>query len=134
LSSDPWHAGVDLDNWRAEWAAAADGDIDVNAAAAHLEACCLANTLIIDCTSADSIANRYLGWMRRGIHIVTPNKKLGSGPLPAWEAVRRHSRRDYTHWFYEARRLCTDRGTICGMCMLCDARVSVMCRSLLSCR
>ncbi len=38
-----------------------------------------------------------------GIHIVTPNKKLNSGPLPQYQALRQFQRGSYIHFFYEAR-------------------------------
>ena len=44
------------------------------------------------------------GCVRRqaGIHIVTPNKKLNSGPLPQYQALRQFQRGSYIHFFYEA--------------------------------
>jgi hypothetical protein len=43
--------------------------------------------------------------MGKGINIITPNKKLGSGPLERYQAVRRMQRESYIHFFYEVRRL-----------------------------
>lgn len=37
----------------------------------------------------------------QGIHVVTPNKKLGSGPLEQYQTVRRMQREGYIHFFYE---------------------------------
>ena len=42
-------------------------------------------------------------WLQAGIHIVTPNKKLNSGPLPQYQALRQFQRGSYIHFFYEAR-------------------------------
>jgi aspartokinase/homoserine dehydrogenase 1 len=39
--------------------------------------------------------------MRAGLHVITPNKKLGSGPLAQYKAVRAVQRQSYTHFFYE---------------------------------
>lgn len=39
------------------------------------------NTVFIDCTADTGIANHYYDWLRKGIHVVTPNKKASSGPL-----------------------------------------------------
>ena len=41
--------------------------------------------------------------LQAGIHIVTPNKKLNSGPLPQYQALRQFQRGSYIHFFYEAR-------------------------------
>ena len=38
-----------------------------------------------------------------GIHIVTPNKKLNSGPLPQYQALRQFQRGSYIHFFYEVQ-------------------------------
>ena len=58
--------------------------------------------LLLDCTSSEATAARYADWMAAGVHVVTPNKKLGSGPLAQYNLVRRLARSSYTHWFYEA--------------------------------
>lgn len=39
------------------------------------------NTVLVDCTSDSGIASHYYDWLRRGIHVITPNKKANSGPL-----------------------------------------------------
>jgi hypothetical protein len=59
------------------------------------------NNAIVDCTASDAPAQHYLQWMEQGIHIITPNKKLGSGPLQQYQAVRRMQRESMVHFFYE---------------------------------
>lgn len=39
------------------------------------------NTVLVDCTSDSGVASHYYDWLRRGIHVITPNKKANSGPL-----------------------------------------------------
>lgn len=39
------------------------------------------NTVLVDCTADSVIASHYYDWLRKGIHVVTPNKKANSGPL-----------------------------------------------------
>ena len=41
------------------------------------------NSAIIDCTASDVPASNYLAWMQQGIHVITPNKKLGR-----WEGLQ----------------------------------------------
>ena len=41
--------------------------------------------------------------MAAGVHVVTPNKKLHSGPLPRYQAVRQLQAAGEAHYFYEAR-------------------------------
>ncbi|XP_051139168.1 bifunctional aspartokinase/homoserine dehydrogenase 1, chloroplastic-like [Andrographis paniculata] len=60
------------------------------------------NTAIVDCTADASIASHYYDWLRRGIHVITPNKKANSGPLEQYLKLRTLQRQSYTHYFYEA--------------------------------
>jgi aspartokinase/homoserine dehydrogenase 1 len=36
------------------------------------------------------------------VHVITPNKKLNSGPLARYAALKEHQRTSYIHYFYEA--------------------------------
>lgn len=60
------------------------------------------NTVLVDCTADSSIASCYHDWLRRGIHVITPNKKANSGPLDQYSKLRALQRQSYTHYFYEA--------------------------------
>ncbi|KAJ1407305.1 hypothetical protein SESBI_24408 [Sesbania bispinosa] len=76
------------------------------------------NTALVDCTADSVIAGHYYDWLRRGIHVVTPNKKANSGPLDQlllilglshtftlciqYLRLRALQRQSYTHYFYEA--------------------------------
>lgn len=39
------------------------------------------NTVLVDCTADSHVASHYHDWLRKGIHVITPNKKANSGPL-----------------------------------------------------
>lgn len=93
--------GIDLAQWRQDFEASTTA-ADLGALATHLRSSSLPNTVIIDCTASDGPPALYESWMRRGIHVITPNKKLGSGPLAQYQAVRELARQSYTHWSYEA--------------------------------
>ena len=43
--------------------------------------------ILVDCTSSDSIASKYPEWMKRGLSIVTPNKKGFSGDRAVFDAI-----------------------------------------------
>eukprot|EP00252_Welwitschia_mirabilis_P006391 TRINITY_DN1726_c0_g1_i1.p1 TRINITY_DN1726_c0_g1~~TRINITY_DN1726_c0_g1_i1.p1 ORF type:complete len:926 (+),score=192.42 TRINITY_DN1726_c0_g1_i1:128-2905(+) len=60
------------------------------------------NTVIVDCTADSGVASHYYQWLRKGVHIVTPNKKANSGPLDQYLRLKRLQRQSYTHYFYEA--------------------------------
>ena len=46
------------------------------------------NSVIVDCTSSDSIAHLYPNWLKQGLHIVTPNKKAFSGSEELWKNIK----------------------------------------------
>jgi len=77
---------LDLADWRARLAAAG-APADLDALADHVQAAHLPHAAIVDLSASDAVADRYPDWLRRGIHVVTPNKHAGSGPLPRWQAL-----------------------------------------------
>ena len=40
--------------------------------------------------------------MESGVHVITPNKKVNSGPLARYEAVKKLQEEKHVHYFYEA--------------------------------
>lgn len=78
----------------------ANHDCDLDVLARHVQAEHLPHALVIDCTAADGIADRYPDWLARGIHVVTPNKHAGAGDLNRWRSIRGAMQR--SHWRYEA--------------------------------
>ncbi|GLT75673.1 hypothetical protein SLA2020_473780 [Shorea laevis] len=60
------------------------------------------NTVLVDCTADSNVASCYHDWLRKGIHVITPNKKANSGPLDQYLKLRALQRKSYTHYFYEA--------------------------------
>lgn len=83
---------VDLDKGRAT---------DLGALADHVQAEHLPHAVIVDCTASDDIAGMYEAWLRRGIHVVTPNKRAGAGPLGRYRNIRSLAGIS-RHFFYEA--------------------------------
>lgn len=75
--------------------------VDLDRFADHLAGSYIPNTVIIDATASEVPPSHYLAWMQKGIHIITPNKKLGSGPLDQYLALRSFQRESYIHFFYE---------------------------------
>ncbi|NIL93213.1 MAG: bifunctional aspartate kinase/homoserine dehydrogenase I [Woeseiaceae bacterium] len=91
---------VDLGNWQQEFDKGAV-DLDLEAFERHVNPDHLPHAVIIDCTAEQTIADRYTGWLERGIHIITPNKKAGSGPHSAYKAIRSLGTHGSSHFFYE---------------------------------
>ena len=61
------------------------------------------NSVIIDATASDLPAQKYLEWMKKGVHVITPNKKLNSGPLDQYRQLKQFQRDAYIHFMYEVR-------------------------------
>ena len=76
---------------------------DMTAFAEHLKNHYVPNSVIVDSTASEVPAAHYLEWMQKGLHIITPNKKLNSGPLEQYLALRQFQRESYIHYFYEVR-------------------------------
>ena len=92
---------VDLDRW-AEQLSTAGEPLDLVKFANHCQADYIPHTVIIDCTASADVAANYQTWLSRGIHVVTPNKKANSGPLPYYRGLQEARRAAGTHYLYEA--------------------------------
>ncbi|MEP6884065.1 MAG: bifunctional aspartate kinase/homoserine dehydrogenase I [Gammaproteobacteria bacterium] len=92
---------VDLDRWAERFAAAAE-PLDLQKFADHMQADYIPHAVIIDCTASAEIGKSYAAWLKRGIHVVTPNKKANSGSLPYYRELQDAGRASGTHYLYEA--------------------------------
>src|SRR5574337_1237091 len=61
---------------------------DLDAFAEHVRGNDGRHALLIDCSANDAVAAHYPRWLGSGLHVVTPNKLAGSGPLERWQAIR----------------------------------------------
>lgn len=91
---------VDLAHWRQEYEQHSV-DLDLDAFEQHVNPDHLPHAVMIDCTAEQSIADRYAAWLERGIHVITPNKKAGSGPLADFEVLQSLGKHGSSHFFYE---------------------------------
>lgn len=90
---------LELEGWRESLA---DGEaMNLEAFADHVQTDYLPHAVMIDCTASQEIADRYLGWLARGIHVVTPNKRAHSGPIGIYQELKQTSRAARTHFLYE---------------------------------
>ena len=91
---------IDLGDWREDLSASATIS-DLDAFESHVHADHLPHAIIIDCTADQAIADRYAGWLQRGIHIVTPNKKAFSGDQSDYAALALSAKQGNAHYLYE---------------------------------
>jgi len=75
---------------------------DLDRFTAHVHAEHLPHAVIIDCSASDAVAERYAAWLAAGIHVITPNKQAGAGPLERWHAIRDACASSGARWRYEA--------------------------------
>lgn len=94
--------GIDLQTWR-ELRKEKGQSADLEMFIQHVHGNnVIPNTVIVDCTADPEVAMNYYQWLRKGMHIITPNKKANSGPLEQYLRLRELQRQSYTHYFYEA--------------------------------
>ncbi|XP_044511708.1 bifunctional aspartokinase/homoserine dehydrogenase 1, chloroplastic-like [Mangifera indica] len=95
-------SGIDLLRWR-ELLKEKGEVADLNKFTQHVQGNhFFPNTVLVDCTADAHVASCYQDWLRKGIHVITPNKKANSGPLDQYLKLRALQRKSYTHYFYEA--------------------------------
>ncbi|MFO7338334.1 MAG: bifunctional aspartate kinase/homoserine dehydrogenase I [Lysobacteraceae bacterium] len=95
---DPLGIGTD---WRERFAAA-PGPVDLDRFTAHLLDSHLPHMVIVDCSGSPEVADRYAQWLAAGIHVVTPNKQAGAGPLARYQAIREAAAASGARFRYEA--------------------------------
>jgi aspartokinase/homoserine dehydrogenase 1 len=92
---------IDLNNWEEEFEACAE-PCDLTEFKNHLNRRSAPNTVIIDCSASDFVSDYYVDWMASGVHVVTPNKKVNSGPLERYNKIKDLQKYTQVHYFYEA--------------------------------
>lgn len=75
-----------------------DRDTDLDAFTEHVNADHLPHAVIVDCSASNAVADRYAGWLERGIHVITPNKNAGSGPWARYAEIKSKK----AHFRYES--------------------------------
>jgi len=59
--------------------------------------------VIIDCTASDAVAGKYTEWLRRGLHVITPSKRAGAGPMSRYlDCLNEVGKLGAATWHYEA--------------------------------
>lgn len=87
--------------WRDAMAGPRAG-LDLDQFAAHLLGAHLPHAVIIDCSASAQVADCYPQWLAAGIHVVTPNKQAGAGPLDRYQRIRAAAAASGARFRYEA--------------------------------
>jgi bifunctional aspartokinase / homoserine dehydrogenase 1 len=92
--------GVDLSSWRATLTEQAL-EPDMERFVEHVHADYLPHTVFIDCSASEHVARHYPAWFKRGIHVVTPNKKANSAEFDFYQSLKEARRLSRAHYLYE---------------------------------
>ena len=92
--------GINND-WRERFEVTEDA-LDLDRFTAHLTESHLPHQVIVDCSASPAVADRYAQWLAAGIHVVTPNKQAGAGPLGRFDAIREAAAASGARFRYEA--------------------------------
>jgi len=92
--------GLELAQWRKEVERERQ-PLDLERLAEHVHAAHLPHAVLIDCSASEALARRYVGWLARGLHVVTPNKKANSLELAYHRELSAARRAAGTHYLYE---------------------------------
>jgi len=88
-------------DWRARFEASPQ-PADLDRFTQHLLSAHMPHAVIVDCSASPLVADRYAEWLAAGIHVVTPNKQAGAGPLPRYHAIREAASASGARFRYEA--------------------------------
>ncbi|MEL7449822.1 MAG: bifunctional aspartate kinase/homoserine dehydrogenase I, partial [Pseudomonadota bacterium] len=91
---------VDLDGWRKRFDGA-DEPIDLDQFADFVQADHLPHAVIVDCSADQGVADRYVDWLARGIHIITPNKRASTSSMDYYRRIQDERRNGEAHYLYE---------------------------------
>ncbi|MDQ3038663.1 MAG: bifunctional aspartate kinase/homoserine dehydrogenase I, partial [Pseudomonadota bacterium] len=89
------------EDWRARMQAESVAT-DLSALGTHLLDTHMPHAVIVDCSASDAVAEHYAAWLAAGIHVITPNKQAGAGPLERYAAIREARARGGARFRYEA--------------------------------
>jgi bifunctional aspartokinase / homoserine dehydrogenase 1 len=95
------NTAIDLAEWEKVFEEKGE-PADMARLGAHLRDSFVPNSCVIDCTASDAVAGHYIDWMKSGVHVITPNKKMGSGPMEQYRTMQKLTRESFIHFFYEA--------------------------------
>ena len=93
--------GIALDSWREQYEHSVT-PADLDQFIEHVRVDYLPHTVLIDCTASSEVAGRYAGWLRNGMHVITPNKKANSADLAYYRELQAARRAGAAHYLYEA--------------------------------
>jgi len=77
-------------------------DTDLDAFVDFMDIPRIPQIILIDSTASDKVASMYPSWLKRGLHIISPNKQAGGGPLERFKAIQEAALRNRVQWRCES--------------------------------
>ncbi|MGB0938193.1 MAG: bifunctional aspartate kinase/homoserine dehydrogenase I [Colwellia sp.] len=97
--------GINLENWQAEMAHAADNNKAISVNAESIKGFVrdnhLINPVLVDSTSNESLAMSYVDYLSEGFHVVTPNKKANTDSWEYYQELRSAAQSTNRRFLYE---------------------------------
>ncbi|OAI49061.1 hypothetical protein AYO45_03615 [Gammaproteobacteria bacterium SCGC AG-212-F23] len=95
------HDKMDLKNWQDDLSQSGQ-TADLEIFANHIVADDIPHAVLIDCTANQAIADRYLDFIEKGLHVITPNKRANSGDLDFYKKLKTLAQKKNRYYLYEA--------------------------------
>ena len=92
--------GLNLSRWSQDLASSSQV-VDLTAFAKFIRADHIPHAVIVDCTSNELVARDYEGWLRAGLHVITPNKKANTQEIDYYRALKAAAFECERHYLYE---------------------------------
>lgn len=92
--------GIDLSQWQQQMPLA-KAQFSVAELSRFAQEQHLTNPVLIDCSSAEPVANLYVDFLKAGFHVVTPNKKANTGSLDYYRQLRQVAQQHRRRFLYE---------------------------------
>ena len=93
---------IDLDNYKSLLDASEAEALTPESAEQLIKDLHLINPILVDCTSSEALALKYVDYMQAGYHIVTPSKKANTNSYEYYKQLREASKKHHRKFLYEA--------------------------------
>ncbi|KAB8033694.1 bifunctional aspartate kinase/homoserine dehydrogenase I [Fluviispira multicolorata] len=77
-------------------------EIDIERFSSHIANDDSTHGVIIDCTADFNIAQKYINFITKGLHIITPNKHANGGDIAYYKELKSLIKQKKCHYYYEA--------------------------------
>jgi aspartokinase/homoserine dehydrogenase 1 len=92
--------GIDIAGWKKTLSERSE-PMNLSSFIEHVDADFFPHSVLIDCTTSDRLPGYYAEWLRRGFHIITPNKKGCTAALGKYDEIMAEAKRMQRYYLYE---------------------------------